>query len=330
MKPHIRRVGCLMAAVAAAVLPAICNAQEPSAKEYPSKPIRIVVGFTPGGAPDITARLIGQKLTERWKQQVIVENRPGAGSTIAAQHVASSPPDGHTLLSVTSSHAVAPAVYASLPYDTLKDLSGVIMTTNAPTWVLVPPSLGVKSAQELISLARSKPGQLNYASAGVGSFMHFSAELFRIASGIEAVHIPFKGVPEALTEAVTGRVHFVVAPIGAAAKLVREGRLLALGVSGKRRLAQFPDVPVLAESALPGFYLNTWTGFVAPARTPRPIVAKIAREVESILKEPDVVKRWDALGVELGPTTPEEFDKIIADDVAAFTKAARAANIKAQ
>lgn len=325
-----RSFGFVFAVLATGLLPAICAAQETSAQMFPSKPIRIIVGFTPGGAPDITARIIGQKLTERWKQQVIVENRPGAGATIAAQYVATSPPDGHTLLSVTSSHAVAPAVYAKLPYDTLKDLAGVTMTSNAPTWVLVPPSLGVKSAQELIALAKSRPGQLNYASAGVGSFMHFSAEVFKIASGIDVVHIPFKGVPEALTEAVTGRVQFVVAPIGAAVNLVRDGKLTALGVTSKQRLAQFPEVPVLADAALPGFYLNTWTGFVAPARTPPAILTKISQEVASILKEPDVVARWAALGVESVPTTPEQFDKVIADDVAAFTKAARAANIKAQ
>jgi tripartite-type tricarboxylate transporter receptor subunit TctC len=320
----------MLAGLAAALLSSIAAAQDPSAQAFPSKPVRIIVGFTPGGAPDITARMLAQKLSERWNQQVIVENRAGAGSTIAANYVATSPADGHTLLSATSSHAAAPAVYAKLPYDPLKDLVGIIMTSDAPTWVLVSPSLGVKSAEQLIALAKSKPGQLNYASAGVGSFMHFSAELFRIASGIEVMHIPFKGVPEALTEAMTGRVDFVVAPIGAAVNFVRDGKLVALGVTGRRKLAQFPDVPVLAESALPGFYVNTWTGLIAPARTPRAVVMKINQEVANIMKEPDVVKRWSALGVDSVPTTPEAFDKIIADDIAAFMKAARAANLTPQ
>jgi tripartite-type tricarboxylate transporter receptor subunit TctC len=324
-----RSVQVIAAAMAAVLVHGTCAAQDSSAHAFPSKPIRIIIGFTPGGAPDITARILGQKLMERWKQQVIVENRPGAGSTIAAQYVATSPPDGHTLFSVTSSLAVAPAIYAKLPYDTFKDLAGVTMTSNAPTWVLVPPSLGVKTARDLIALAKAKPGQLNYASAGVGSFMHFSAELFKIAAGIDALHIPFKGVPEALTETVTGRVDFVVAPIGAAVNLVGDGKLLALGVTGKQRLTRFPAVPVLAESGMPGFYLNTWTGLVAPGQTPRPILEKISREVASILREPDVQARWAGLGVESVPTTPEEFDKVIAEDAAAFTKAARAANIKA-
>jgi tripartite-type tricarboxylate transporter receptor subunit TctC len=298
-----------------------------TAQDYPNRPIRIVVGFTPGGAPDVTARFIGQKLSEKWKQPVVVENRAGAGGALAAAHVANSPPDGYTMFSVTSSHAVAPAINSKLPYDTLKDFSSVTMTSIAPTWVLVSPSLGVKTLGEFVAMAKAKPGHLNFSTAGVGSFMHFAAELFNDAAGIKAQHIPLKGPPEALTEVMAGRVQYTVSPIGVAAPLVKDGKLIALGITGKKRLKDFPNVPTVAESGYPGLNIQTWTGLIVPAKTPPAIVAKLNKEVGEILRMPDVVKRWEAFGVDTVPTTPAEFDKIIADDVAAFTKAAKAANI---
>lgn len=318
---------CLAALMSVLGLPGAVLAQEQSAQDYPSRSIRIVVGFSPGGAPDVTARIIAQKLTDAWKQPVVVENRAGAGGAVAAQHVANAAADGYTLLSVTSAHAVAPVINSKLPYDTLKDFISITMTSVAPTWVLVSPSLGVKSLKEFIALAKAKPGQLNYSSAGVGSFMHFSAEVFNGAAGIKAQHIPYKGPPEALTETVTGRVQYVVSPIGAASSLVRDGKLIALGVTGKERIPEFPNLPTLSESGLPGFHLVTWTGLVVPAKTPPAIVAKLNREVSGILKQPDVKSRWAAFGVESVPTTPAEFDKVIADNIDAFKKAAQAANI---
>lgn len=302
-------------------------AQAQSSSDYPNKTIRIVVGFSPGGAPDITARFIAHRLSEIWKQPVIVENRPGAGSAIAAQYVASAPADGYTLLCVTNAHAVAPAINSHLSYDTLKDFSGITMMSIAPTWVLVSPSLGVKSLKELIARAKEKPGQFNYSSAGIGSFAHFSAALFNSATGIEAQHVPFRGPPEALNALLSGDVQYYLSPIGAAASFVRAGKLIALGVTGKERIPEFPNIPTVAESGFPGFQLMTWTGLVAPARTPQPIIAKLNQEITAILKEPDLMKAWAAIGVDAAPTTPTAFDKIIADDVATFTKAARAANI---
>jgi tripartite-type tricarboxylate transporter receptor subunit TctC len=322
---HNRR-GCLALFVLALCAPAPVTAQE-SAQDYPSRAIRIVVGFTPGGAPDVTARMIAQKLSDRWKQPVVVENRAGAGGSVAAAHVATSPADGYTLLSVTSAHAVAPAINSKLPYDTLKDFTSITQTSVAPTWILVPPSLGVKTLKEFIALAKSKPDQLNYSSAGVGSFMHFSGEVFNAAAGIKAQHIPYKGPPEALTETVTGRVQFVVSPIGAAAPLVKDGKLVALAVTGKQRIPEYPDLPTVAEAALPGFHLETWTGLVVPAKTPPAIVAKLNKEVREILRMPDVKARWNAFGVAAVPTSSAEFDKVIADNVESFTKAAKAANI---
>ena len=318
---------CLIALPLALGLAGSVLAQEQSAQDYPNRTIRIVVGFTPGGAPDVTARIIAQKLTDAWKQPVVVENRAGAGGAVAAAHVANAPADGYTLLSITSAHAVAPAINSQLPYDTVKDFTSITQTSVAPVWVLVPPSLGVKSLKEFIAVAKEKSGQFNYSSAGIGSFMHFSAELFNGAAGIKSQHIPYKGPPEALTDTVTGRVQYVVAPIGAAAGLVRDGKLVALGVTSKARLAEFPNLPTMAEAGLPAFDVVTWTGLIVSARTPPAIIAKLNQEVGAILKQQDVKARWAAFGVESVPTTSAAFDKVIADNVAAFTKAARAANI---
>lgn len=297
---------------------------------YPTKPIRLVIGFTPGGVPDITARLIAAKLTDSWKQPVIVDNRPGAGGTLAARTVASATPDGYTLLSVSNAHAVAAAIYEKLPYDTLKDFAGITMTASGPALLLVSPALGVKSAKELIAAARAKPGQFNFSSAGIGSGTHFAGELFKSMAGIDVVHVPFKGIPEAITETMTGRVQFFLSPLASAIGLVKEGKVPAVGVTSRKRVPHFPDLPTVSESGLPGYYFEFWYGLLAPASTPRPIVLKLNREVARILNDPDVRGRLVAMGAEPAPSTPEEFERFIAQDVATLTKLARAAGIKAQ
>lgn len=321
------RFGNWLAVLALLTAPCAANAQE-AASAFPSRTVRIVVGFTPGGAPDVTARFIAQKLTEMWKQPVIVENRPGAGSAVAAQYVANSPADGYTLLSVTSAHAVLPAINPQLSYDTRKDFVGVTLTSTAPMWVLVAPSLGLKSVKDLIAYAKEKPDQLNYSSAGVGSLMHFGAEMFNGAAGIKAQHIPYKGPPEALTDIVTGRVQFAISPIGVSASLVKDGKLVAVGVTGNKRLSDFPDVPTMAQAGLPAFTVGTWTGLLAPAKTPPDIVAKINRDVIAILEQEDTKARWVTFGVDPATSTSAEFDKLIAADIDSFTAAARAANVQ--
>ena len=303
--------------------------QPDAAANFPQRPIRFVIGFTPGGGPDITARFIGQKLAERWRQQVVTDNRPGAGGTIAANIVANANPDGYTLLSVSNAHAVAAAIYAKLPYDTVRDFAGITMTASGPALLLVSPNIGVKSAKDLIALAKAKPGQLNYSSAGVGSGAHFAAELFKNMAGIDVVHVPFKGIPEAITETMSGRVQFFLSPLASALNLVREGRAQAVGVSGVKRAPQLPDIPTIAESGLPGYRFEYWYGMLAPAKTPRAIVEKLNREITDIMKSEDLRSRWIALGVEPVPMTPQEFDKWIRDDIATSTRLARAANIKA-
>ena len=316
----------LLVVFAAAAAPA---AAADSVEQYPQRPIRFVIGFTPGGGPDITARFIGQKLAERWHQQVVTDNRPGAGGTIAANIVANANPDGYTLLSVSNAHAVAAAIYAKLPYDTVKDFAGITMTASGPALLLVSPAIGVKSAKDLIALAKTKSGQLNYSSAGVGSGAHFAAELFKNMAGIDVVHVPFKGIPEAITETISGRVQFFLSPLASALNLVKEGRAQAVGVSGVKRAPQLPDIPTIAESGLPGYRFDYWYGMLAPSKTPRAIVDKLNREITDIMKSEEVRNRWVALGVEPAPMTPQAFDQWIRDDIATSVKLARAANIKA-
>jgi len=322
--PFLARI--LLAAAAACVAPV--RAQDPAA-DYPAKPIRILVGFTPGGGPDITARYIAQKLTDAWKQQVIVDNRPGAGGTIAANAVARASPDGYTLLSVSSAHAVAAAIYSKLPYDASKDLAGITETASSSYVLVVAPSLGIRSVGELLAAAKAKPGQLNFSSAGVGSGTHFAAEMFKAMAAIDVVHVPFKGIPESLTETMTGRVQFFMAPIANAVNLVREGKLTGLAVSSARRDPLLPDLPTVAEAGVPGYETILWFGLLTSSGVPRPIVTKLNREIVRILGEPETRQRWIPVGLNPRPTSPEAFDKLVRDDIAVFRKIARAANIKA-
>jgi tripartite-type tricarboxylate transporter receptor subunit TctC len=309
----------------AALLPGPARAQS----DYPAKPVRIVVGFTPGGGPDITARYLAQKLGEAWKQQVLVENRPGAGGTIAASQVAAANPDGYTLLSVSSAHAVAPAIYARLPYDPQKDFAGVTLSAVSKYLLVVSPSLGARSLQDLLGMAKARPGALNFSSAGVGSGTHFAGELLKSMAAIDVVHVPMKGIPEALTETVAGRTHFFMAPIANAVNLVKEGRLAGLGVSSAQRDSLVPEMPTIAEAGVPGYQSILWFGLLAPAKTPRPLIARLNEEIARVLSHADAKARWTPLGLEPRPTSPEEFDRLIADDIETFSRLARSGNIRA-
>jgi tripartite-type tricarboxylate transporter receptor subunit TctC len=320
-------VAALLAAAACAV-----HAQtkgSDAAADYPAKPIHIVVGFTPGGGPDITARYIAQKLGETWKQQVIVDNRPGAGGTVAAGLVARATPDGYTLLSVSSAHAVAPAIYSKLSYDPFKDLSGITETASSSYVLVAAPALGIRTVGDLIAAAKAKPGQLNFSSAGVGSGTHFAAEMFKAMAAIDVVHVPFKGIPESLTETMTGRVQFFMAPIANGVNLVRDGKLAGLAVSSAKRDPLLPQVPTVAEAGVPGYESILWFGLLTSSGVPKAIVVKLNREIVRILNDAEVLQRWTPIGLEPRPTTPEAFDQLIRDDVAVFTRIARAANIRA-
>ena len=298
--------------------------------DFPNRPVRIIVGFTPGGGPDITARHIAQRLGETFKQPVIVENKPGAGGTVAAALVAHAPADGYMLLSVSSAHAAAAAIYPKLPYDTLKDLAGVTQSATSKYVLVVPPSLGIRSVKDLLAAAKAKPGTINFSSAGVGSGTHFAAEVFKAMAAIDVVHVPFKGIPDALGETVAGRVQFFMAPIANAVNLVRDGKLVGLGVSSKSRDALLPDVPTIDESGVPGYQQELWFGILGPAGIPRPIMAKLNTEISRVLSDPDTQKRWAPIGIEPRPTTPQQFDQLIAAETALYTRIARAAKITSE
>ena len=315
-----------VALVLALGAPAAVHAAEGAG--YPARPVRIVVPFTPGGQPDIVARLIAPKLADALGHQFIVDNRPGAGSMVGSRIVASSAPDGQTLLSISAAHVVTPAVRAKLGYDTLKDFAGVTMMANAAYYLVVPVSLEAKSVKELIALAKAKPGQLNFTSAGTGSATHFGGEMFKAAAGIDIVHVPHKGIPEALTDTIAGRVHLFMAPFGASAGLVRDGKLRALAVTTPQRTRMNPEIPTIAESGLPGFRYDSWNALFAPAKTPRAIVDKLNREVARALKLPDVEQRLHAIGIEPVATTPAQLDQFVAAQLKQARALAQKAGIK--
>ena len=319
----------LVAAKAGAAAPLSVAPERGAAAGYPTRPVRIVVPFTPGGQPDIFARMIGEKLVETLGQQIVVDNRTGAGGMVGSKIVADASPDGHTLLSISASHVILPAV-RKLPYDTLRDFAGVSMQYNAAYLLVVPPALGAKTVSELIALAKAKPGQLNFASAGTGSGTHFAAEMFRHAAKIDMVHVPYKGIPEAMSDTIANRVQVFMAPLASSAGLIKEGRIRALGVSSIRRISLYPNIPTIAESGLEGFQWDSWGAIFAPARTPRAIVEKLNREITSVLRRPDVQKAMRTLGAEPAPTTPAELDKIVAREHAMVLKIAKSAGIEPQ
>src|SRR5215510_1094829 len=243
-----------------------------AADAYPSRPVRMLVPFAAGSQTDILARWIGEKLTEKSGQQVVVDNRPSAGGTIASQYMLAANPDGHTLMMVSTGHAGNASLYSKLPYDTVRDFSGVSRVASVPNLLVVSPSLGPKSVKELIAYAKARPGQINFSSAGIGSGTQINGEMFRLAAGFEATHVPYKGAVESLNDAMTGRVQFTFSPVLVSQGLVKAGKVLALAVSTAKRSPLFPDLPTVAEAGIPGFDYDQWYGLLAAAKTPRPVV----------------------------------------------------------
>ena len=313
-----------------AVLAALVFAGATWAQTYPAKPITIIVPFTPGSATDVAARLVGERLNAAWGQPVIVDNRPGAGGTIGIAQTARAEPDGYTLAVVSTGHVVNPVLYKDLPYDTLKDLAGVAPIASLPSVLVVAPGLGVKNVKELVALANAKPGALNYGTAGVGSAAHINSEKFNHAAGIKAVHIPLKGTPPILAETMAGRVHFAWVPSLGSMGLLKDGKLVALAVSTPRRIAALPEVPTIAEAGYPGGEFNFWVGMLAPAKTPREVVAKVNAEVNKALKLPEVIDRLAKLGAEPMSMTPAEFDAFIRHEHDELGKIMRDAGAKPQ
>jgi len=295
---------------------------------YPGKPIRIVVPFSAGSATDILARLIGPKLYEAWGQQVVVDNRSSAGGTVAGGIVAGAAPDGYTLLLHSSGFAASAALYDKLPYDSVKDFAGITLIAGTPLVIVVAPALGAKSLKELIALAHQKPKQLNFASSGIGSGSHYGSELFNLKAGISAVHVPYKGVPEALNDTIAGRTHYFAAPTLPSIPLVRSGRLLALAVSSAKRTALLPEVPTAGEAGLPAYEYDGWYGILAPAKISRGIVGQLNREVGRIVESPEVRDKIIGLGGVVRTSTPEAFEKLIRDEIVTRRKVFAAAGVK--
>ncbi|MBI1991353.1 MAG: tripartite tricarboxylate transporter substrate binding protein [Betaproteobacteria bacterium] len=298
------------------------------AQNYPAKPIRMLIGFSAGSTTDVLARTVGQKMAEAWGQQVVVDNRPSAGGIVASTTVATATADGYTLLMVSAGHAATAAMFTKLPYDALKDFAGVSRVANVPSILVVAPALGVKSVKELIALAKARPGQFNFSSPGVGSANHLAGELFKTLAGVQAVHVPYKGIPEAVTAVISGSVQFNFSPVVNTLALSRDGKLLALAASTGKRSAAQPDVPTVAEAGVKGYVFDPWFGILAPAKTPKTVLAKLSGEIARILQLPDVKERLLALGAEPAPTTPEGFDAHIRGEVAKYRKIVQDAGIK--
>ncbi len=301
-----------------------------SAQTFPVKPVHITVPFTPGSATDISARAMQQKLAEFWGQPVIVENRPGAGGTIGAAQVAKAPPDGYLLLVHSSGHAANPSIYAKLSYDTAKDLTGIAPVAGQATVLVVAPSSGYKTLGELLAAAKAKPGTINFASAGSGSGTHLNGEKFKGMAGIDVVHVPYKGTPEALTDTIAGRVTYYFSPIAAALPHIRDGKLVPLAVSTATRTSLLPDVPTVAEAGVPNFSFNLWTGMFAPAGTPPQVLDKIASDIQRAWADPELKARLAKIGLEPMPMTPAQFNQFVRAEIDDAARVLAAAGVKPQ
>ena len=296
--------------------------------QYPNRPVRIVVPSSPGGGTDIITRIVAPKLTERLGQQIVVENRPGAGTMIGGEVVAKAPADGYTLLMGVSTLATNPVIYRKVPYNALTDFAPVTLVLSAPNILVVHPSLPVKTVKELIWFAQARPGELNYASAGAGTGPHLSMELFLTMAGIRMVHVPYKGSAPAMIDLLAGQVTSMAATMLTGMPHVRGGRLRALGVTGTKRNAAAPDVPTIAEAGVPGYEAVQWYGLLAPGQTPKDVVARLNREMVAILQLPDVKERFAADGGDAVPTTPDEFARYIRSETDKWARVAKAAGIK--
>jgi tripartite-type tricarboxylate transporter receptor subunit TctC len=301
-----------------------------AAQTYPSKTGRIVIPFPPGAINDTIGRMIATQLSSRLGKQFIVDNRPGAGGIIAYEHVAHAPKDGHTLLIVSSAMTIAPWLRKSLPYDSIKSFAPITLVAAAPAVVAANRDLPAKSIQELVALAKEKPGKLQYASSGVGTFLHLAAELFKLSAGVDILHIPFKGAGPAMTDVIGGHTQLVFASIGSTITHLRSGKLKALGVGSTKRNPLIPDVPTVAESGVPSYAAANWFGIVAPAGTPPAILARLHKEISAIQDSPEIKKQFANDGAELMRVSSADFSKLIASDLAKWGRVVKESGIKPQ
>lgn len=296
------------------------TAQPGAAPGYPTKPVRVVVGFPAGSGADITARLIASKLGEPLGQQLIVDNRPGAGSNIAAELAAKAPPDGYTLFLGTVANTINATLYSKLAFDFQRDFAPIVLATAAPNVLVVHPSVPAKSVSDLIALAKTRPGQLNFASSGTGTAPHLSGELFKTMGGVNIVHVPYKGSPQAVSDVISGEVALMFSPASTVLPHVKSGRLRALAVTTVSRLPSLPELPTVAESGLKGYETITWFGFVAPARTQQAVLTRLNAEIVKVLALPEVRQQFAAQGIEVLGGTPAQFAAYIQQEIAKWAR----------
>jgi tripartite-type tricarboxylate transporter receptor subunit TctC len=320
MKQWIRLAGALLAASAFQAL----------AQGYPTKPVHLVISFTPGSSTDIIGRAVAAKLSEMWGQQVVAENRAGAGGTIGSAAVVRAAPDGYTLLANSSAHVANPSIYAKMPYDTLKDFTNISPLAGGPNVLIVGPAAGWKSFQDFVKAAKAKPGTLNFSSAGIGSGTHFNLEKLKLMAGIDVTHVPYKGTPEAISDTIAGRVCCYFAPINASLPHVNGGKALALAVSSAQRSPLLPSVPTIAESGVPGFDYTLWVGLWGPAGMPAELTNKINADVRKAMASPDLKDRLTKLGTLPMDMSPQQFTDFVKKELGETAKVMKAAGIKPQ
>lgn len=301
------------------------------AQTYPAKPVRMIVPFPPGGATDLLARVVAQKLGEGLGHQVVVDNRPGAGGTIGSRLMLDAQPDGYTILmSSVSTHAIGPHLYAKPPYDPMKDFTAITEVSVTPTVLMVSASLPVTTLKEFIALAKARPGKLNYGSSGVGTQFHLSGELLKLLAGIDMAHIPYKGTALVYPDLFSGQVSMMFDTLSVSIPFIKAGRVKALGVTGAKRTPTLPDVPTIAEAGIAGFNADLWLGIWGPARLPRDITEKLAAETAKLLKLPDVRERLGAQGMEPVGSTPAQFAEFVRRENEQWSKVVRSAGVKAE
>jgi tripartite-type tricarboxylate transporter receptor subunit TctC len=325
---NLARRQLLRMAAGAAAVPAVSHFAR--AQAWPARPIRAIVPFTAGSAVDFIPRMVFEPLSREFGQSIFVENRTGAGGTIGSAVVAKADPDGYTILATSSSHTVIPSLYPNLPYDTVRDLSGVIPLGSLPNVLVVAPSKGFKTLGDLIASARAKSGSITYASAGVGSATHFSAERLRLSAGFEGVHVPFRGAPEAYTEVITGRTDFFFGALASALPFIRDGKLLALAVSTPKRASALPDVPTTLEAGFANSDYTFWVAIFVPAKTPSAIVEKLHEQILKTLQSANLRDKLATLGVDPMPMKSVELDTLVKAEIAANAAVVKAARIRVE
>jgi len=331
MKIHMTRKALCLRSVFAAIAGTIMLCQgDGLAQTWPTKPVRVISPIGAGSAADILSRTFAEQLSTQLGQPVVVENRPGAGGTLGTNVVAKAPPDGYTILIHSNGHTIAPAVYPNLPYDPVRDFTAITSLAYFPNVLVVAPSKNIRTLQELVAIARSKPGSMNYASGGVGTPTHLAAERLRLSAGFEAQHVPFKSQPEALTEVIAGRVDFYFCPVFPALPFIQEGKLLPLAVSSTKRASSLPAVPTTLELGFPNSDYIFWVGMFAPAHTPSAIVQKLHAETLNAMQTPALQDKLAKLGVEPLTMTPDQFATYVKDEIAANAVLAKAAGIAVQ